>query len=40
MTQTFKTGPGYNLQEVSKYINFNKKSLFRNIKDRIIKWLS
>jgi len=39
MTQTFKTGPGYTVQEVSKYINFNKKSLFRNIKDRIIKWL-
>ena len=40
MTQTFKTGPGYTVQEMSKYINFNKKSLFRSIKDRIIKWLS
>lgn len=40
MTQTFKTGPGYTVQEVSKYINFDKKSLFRNIKDKIINWLS
>ena len=40
MTQTFKTGPGYTVQEMAKYINFNKKSFFRIIKDRIIKWLS
>ena len=40
MTQTFKTGPGYTIQEVAKYMSFNQTSLFRNIKDRIIKLLS
>lgn len=40
MTQTFKTGPGYTIEEVAKYISFNKKSLLKSIKDKIINWLS
>jgi hypothetical protein len=40
MTQTFKTGTGYTIPEISKYIKFNKTSLVRTIKDRIITWLS
>lgn len=40
MTQTFKTGPGYTIQEISRYISFNKPSVVRKMKDRIIKWLS
>jgi hypothetical protein len=35
MTQTFKTGPGYTIKEVAKYISFNKKSLLKSIKDKI-----
>jgi hypothetical protein len=40
MTQTFKTGTGYTIPEIAKHIKFNKKSILRSIKDRIIKWLS
>lgn len=40
LTQTFKTGPGYTVQEVAKYIDFNKKSLLRIFKNKIIEWLS
>lgn len=40
MTQTFKTGPGYTVDEITRYISLNKKSLFKVMKDKIIKWLS
>ena len=40
MTQTFKTGPGYTVEEVARYISLNKKSLFKAMKDKIINWLS
>ena len=40
MTQTFKTGPGYTLEEVARYISLNQKSLFKAMKDKIINWLS
>ena len=40
MTQTFKTGPGYTVEEVARYISLNKKSLFKATKDKIINWLS
>jgi len=40
MTQTLKTGPGYTIPEIYKYVNFDQKSVFRHIKDKIIKWLS
>jgi hypothetical protein len=40
MTQTFKTGPGYTVEEVARYISLNKKSFFKAIKDKIIHWLS
>lgn len=35
MTQTFKTGSGYTVQEIGKYISLNNKSL----KDKIIQRL-
>jgi hypothetical protein len=42
MTQTFKTGPGYTLEEISKYASINKESVFkvikRKIKEKIIEW--
>lgn len=42
MTQTFKTGPGYTIQEISRYAPFNKKSIFKvlknKIKEKIINW--
>jgi len=40
MTQTFKTGSGYTIQEVSRYISFHNKSIVKTIKNKIIKWLS
>ena len=40
MTQTFKTGPGYTLEEIRNYIPLNKTSLVKSIKNKIIKWLS
>jgi hypothetical protein len=40
MTQTFKTGPGYTVKEVVKYIALDNKSLLRTIKNKIIHWLS
>jgi hypothetical protein len=40
MTQTVKTGPGYTVEEVAKYISLNNKSLLKAIKDKIIHWLS
>lgn len=40
MTQTFKTGPGYTVEEMARYVRFNKTSVVRSVKDRIIKWLS
>ena len=42
MTQTFKTGPGYTLKEISEYTSISKKSVFqvikRKIKEKIAKW--
>lgn len=40
MTQTFKTGPGYTLQEIRNYIPLNNTSLVKSIKNKLIKWLS
>ena len=40
MTQTFKTGPGYTLQEIRNYIPLNNSSLLKSIKTKIIDWLS
>ena len=40
MTQTFKTGPGYTLNEISNYIPLNNTSLVQYIKKKVIKWLS
>ena len=40
MTQTFKTGPGYTIDEVVKYISFNKPSIFKTLKKKLINWLS
>lgn len=40
MTQTFKTGPGYTIEEVSKYIALTDKSFFKAIKRKLIKLLS
>ena len=42
MTQTFKTGPGYTLKEISEYASISKESVFqvikRKIKEKIAKW--
>ena len=42
MTQTFKTGPGYTLKEISEYVSIGKESFFevikRKIKEKIVKW--
>jgi len=42
MTQTFKTGPGYTLKEISEYASISKESVFqvikRKIKEKITKW--
>ena len=40
MTQTFKTGPGYTLEEIRNYIPLNNTSLLKSIKNKVIKWLS
>lgn len=40
MTQSFKTGPGYTLQEIRDYIPLSKTSLVKAIKKKIIDWLS
>lgn len=40
MTQTFKTGSGYTVQEIRNYIALNNTSLLRFIKNKVIKWLS
>lgn len=40
MTQTFKTGPGYTVEEIVKYISLDNKSLLRAMKNKIIHWLS
>jgi len=40
MTQAFKTGPGYTLKEITRYIPLNNKSVLKNIKEKIIDWLS
>ena len=38
MTQTFKTGPGYTLEEIAKYISQkrNQTSVFKFIKNKIV----
>jgi hypothetical protein len=40
MTQTFKTGPGYTIGEIIRYIPVNNKSVLKTIKEKIISWLS
>ena len=40
MTQTFKTGPGYTINEIRNYILLDKTSLVKSIKNKVIKWLS
>jgi hypothetical protein len=40
MTQAFKTGPGYTIKEIVKYIPFNNKSILKTVKEKIIVWLS
>ena len=40
MTQTFKTGPGYTVEEVARYISLNKKSLVEATREKLINWLS
>ena len=40
MTQTFKIGPGYTIQEIRDYIPLNNTSLLKFIKNKVIKWLS
>jgi hypothetical protein len=39
MTQTFKTGPGYTIPEIRKYISNNKKSILKLVKDKVTHWL-
>lgn len=39
MTQTLKTGSGYTVKEIHKYIPLNKTSMLRSIKDKIINFL-
>ena len=40
MTQTFKTGPGYTIEEIRTYIPLNRTSMTQHVKNKIIKWLS
>ncbi len=40
MTQAFKTGPGYTVEEIAKYIPLNTKSILKATKEKIIDWLS
>jgi len=39
LTQTLKTGPGYTIEEIYRYIPLNKKSLLKTIKEKIIRLL-
>lgn len=39
MSQAFKIGPGYTLKEIAEYIPINKKSILKNVKEKIISWL-
>jgi len=40
LTQAFKTGPGYTIEEIRRYIPLNNKSVLKAIKEKIIGWLS
>jgi hypothetical protein len=40
MTQAFKTGPGYTIEEIVRYVPFNNKSLLKAIKGKINDWSS
>jgi hypothetical protein len=40
MTQALKTGPGYTVEEIARYIPLNNKSILKTIKKKIIDWLS
>jgi uncharacterized membrane protein (UPF0136 family) len=40
MTKIFKTGPGYTIEEISRYIPLNNKSILKTVKKKIIDWLS
>lgn len=39
LTQTFKTGPGYTIEEIRKYIPMKRKDVVRTFKDWLIKLL-
>ena len=40
MTQIFKTGHGYTLQEIAQYIPANRTSIIDACKEKLIKWLN
>jgi hypothetical protein len=40
MTQSFKTGPGYTIKEIARYIPLDNKSILKAIKEKLIVWLS
>ena len=40
LTQAFKTGPGYTIEEIGRYIPLTNKSILKTIKEKIIGWLS
>jgi hypothetical protein len=40
MTQVFKTGPGYTIKEIARYIPLTNTLIVKGIKKRIIEWLS
>lgn len=40
MTQSFKTGPGYTVEEVMQHIKFNKTSILKQVKKKGSKLLN
>jgi len=40
MTQAFKTGPGYTLEEIGRYIPLNNTSIMKTVKKKILDWLA
>ena len=40
MTKTLKVGPGYSVEEIARYVTFNKKSFIKAMKEKMISWLS
>jgi hypothetical protein len=39
LTQTFKIEPGYTVKGIIDYVLLNNPSLFKKMKDKLIKWL-